>query len=167
MTRRQTLLAITLVVFTVGLAGAVLVLGQSNKQEKSTTSVTHDETNSDNHHSSDSETDTADAEDLTDQSEVSIEIKDFKYAKAHIKIKKGTTVTWTNQDAVEHNVMQDHADGDKPHDPPKANEVNPDVFAGPLLARGESYSFTFNEVGSDPYHCSPHPYMKGSVTVVE
>lgn len=105
--------------------------------------------------------------DLTNQTEVIMDIKDFKYEKPNIKIKKGTKVTWTNQDTIKHNVMLDHNDGDKPHDAPTREEVKQNKLAGPLLAKGESYSFTFNEVTANPYHCSPHPFMKGSITVVE
>ena len=170
MTRRQNLIAIILVVFAVGLAGAILVLDNYKKQAKETQSSTaeHDETNSDNHHSSGDAQEIGEIVDLTNQTEVSMDIKDYKYTKPNIKIKKGTKVTWTNQDAIQHNVMLDHGDNSNaPHDAPKPDEVKSDVFAGPLLSKGESYSFTFNEVSTDPYHCSPHPYMKGSVTVVE
>lgn len=125
----------------------------------------HDETNSDGHHGASQ--DIGEVVDLTAQSTVAMDIKDMKYTQPNIKIRKGTTVTWTNQDSVGHNVMQEHADSGTSHDAPLPNEVMPNIFAGPLLAKGESYSFTFNEVGTDPYHCSPHPYMKGSVTVVE
>ena len=45
--------------------------------------------------------------------------------------------------------------------------MRPDVFAGPLLAKGERYSFTFTEADSYPYHCAPHPDMKGTVVVTE
>lgn len=127
----------------------------------------HDETNSDGHHSNTSNTSSSPVIDLTAQSQVAIEIKDFAYSQQNIKIKKGTTVTWTNQDAVEHNVMKEHSNDGDAHDAPSKNEINPSVLAGPLLAKGESYSFTFNDVSANPYHCSPHPYMKGSVTVVE
>lgn len=126
----------------------------------------HDATNSDGHHDK-SNSDLGEVTDLTSQSEVAIDIKDFKYAKDNIKIKKGTTVTWTNRDAIKHNVMLDHQDGDVAHDAPTEEEVKSDVLAGQMLAKDESYSFTFNEVSTSPYHCSPHPYMKGSVTVVE
>jgi plastocyanin len=61
--------------------------------------------------------------------------------------------------------MKEHDNDGDAHDAPAKDEVR--SVAGPLLARGESYSFTFNDAGSIPYHCSPHPYMKGSVTVVE
>lgn len=105
--------------------------------------------------------------DLTNQMNVSMDIADFKYEMPNIKVRVGTTVTWTNQDTVKHNVMREHDDDDVAHDPPTIDEVDPDEFVGPLLAKGESYSFTFKEVSASPYHCSPHPDMKGSVTVVE
>lgn len=134
---------------------------------QSTGAQPHDETNSDGHHSSTSDISSTPVVDLTSQSQVAIEIKDFAYSQQNIKIKKGTTVTWTNQDTVEHNVMKEHANDGDAHDAPSKNEINPNVVAGPLLAKGESYSFTFNQISENPYHCSPHPYMKGSVTVVQ
>ncbi|HTE22326.1 MAG TPA: plastocyanin/azurin family copper-binding protein [Candidatus Limnocylindria bacterium] len=105
--------------------------------------------------------------DLTNQSQVTIDIKDFAYSKADIKIKKGTKVTWTNQDTVQHNAMRDYSGSGAAHDAPKKEEVKADEFAGPMLAKSESYSFTFNETGSNPYRCSPHPQMKGTITVVD
>lgn len=169
MNRKETIMAVGVLVIALALIVGVFVLSPSPKDEDKPAASTaeHDETNSDGHHNSDTETITTDAEDLTNQSEVSMDIKDFKYTKANIKIKKGTTVTWTNQDAVEHNVMEEHDNDEAAHDPPTKDKVKPDVLAGQLLAEGESYSFTFNEVGDNPYHCSPHPYMKGSVIVVE
>jgi plastocyanin len=142
--------------------------GNANaSNSKTTTAPSHDETNSDGHHNTSSEASSTPAIDLTAQSQVTIEIKDFAYSKQNIKIKKGTTVTWTNQDTVEHNVMKEHESDADAHDAPSKDQVRPDVLASQLLAKGESYSFTFDEVSANPYHCSPHPYMKGSVTVVE
>lgn len=139
---------------------------QRDKLSNSPTTQAHDETNSDGHHNSDN-SDLGEVADFTDQTEVAMNIKDFKYEKPNIKIKKGTTVTWTNQDATAHNVMQEHQNDNDAHDAPSKDEEKPDVLASRLLSKGESYSYTFNEVSTDPYHCSPHPYMKGSVTVVE
>lgn len=84
---------------------------------------------------------------------VEMDIKDFAFAQKSLKIKKGTTVTWTNRDDARHDVAPD---------------TESDAFrGGPLLAQGESYSFTFNTAGTYSYICSPHPYMKASVEVVE
>lgn len=168
MNKKETILVVSILVVALALIGGVFAFSKSSSENKKPAESTaeHDETNSDGHHDTNT-SDLGEVVDLTNQTDIHMDIKDFKYEKPNIKIKKGTTVIWTNQDAVAHNVMLDHADGDKPHDPPAANEVKSDEFAGPLLAQGESYSFTFNEVSSSPYHCSPHPYMKGSVTVVE
>ena len=81
----------------------------------------------------------------------SVKIENFAYSPSAIKVKKGTTVTWTNNDSVEHNVVGDDY-----------SDLN-----GKLLKKGESFSFTFNETGTYGYHCAPHPYMKGTVVVTE
>lgn len=166
---KKSTVGIVIGVATLLVIGGVVIVNKTNntKSASDTNNTQHDATNSDGHHNSDTETNNSPVVDLTNESEVSMDIKDFKYEKPNIKIKKGTTVTWTNRDTVKHNVMAEHEGSDQAHDPPTPEEVNPNELAGPLLAKGESYSFTFNEVSSQPYHCSPHPFMKGSVTVVE
>jgi plastocyanin len=82
-----------------------------------------------------------------------VNIQDMAFTPQKVTIKKGGTVTWTNQDSDRHDVTPD-------------NESS--GFTGSeLLDKGESYEFTFNEVGSYSYHCSPHPQMTGTVEVVE
>ena len=78
-----------------------------------------------------------------------VTISNYMFAPGDIKVKVGTTVTWTNSDSVKHNVVSD--DGKMPD--------------GKLIAKDETYTYTFAKVGSYKYHCSPHPYMHGSVTV--
>lgn len=79
-----------------------------------------------------------------------IEISNFEYSPKLVTVKQGTTVTWTNRDGAEHNVVSD----DK-------------VLDGPLLAKGESWSFTFSDPGTYEYYCLPHPHMKAVVKVIE
>ncbi|HME86956.1 MAG TPA: plastocyanin/azurin family copper-binding protein, partial [Candidatus Nanoarchaeia archaeon] len=67
-----------------------------------------------------------------------VTIKGFAYSPTELRVTKGTTVTWTNQDSVKHNVAFDSGD-----------------VEGPLLAKGESFSYTFDEVGTFAYHCRP------------
>lgn len=77
-------------------------------------------------------------------------IKNFGFEPANLTVTKGTLVIWDNLDNVAHTAV-----GDK---------------GGPLSPRmnpGNSYGYTFNAVGSFPYHCSIHPTMKGTVTVVQ
>lgn len=165
MNKKETILAVSVLVVALVVIVGVFMFRPSPKTDSkpAASSAEHDGMNMD----SQPEQDIGSSIDLTNQTEVNMDIKDFKYEKPNIKIKKGTKVTWTNQDAIKHNVMLEHEGSGKPHDPPTASEVDPSKLAGPLLAKGESYSFTFNEVTASPYHCSPHPYMKGSVTVVE
>lgn len=77
-------------------------------------------------------------------------ISNFAFQPAVLQIKKGTTVTWTNQDTAPHTVTGD--------------------FSGPasgLLQKGQTYSYTFNTMGAFPYHCIPHPGMRGTVIVTQ
>ena len=82
-----------------------------------------------------------------------VEIEDFAFQPSAITVKKGTTVTWTNKDNVQHSIVPD---------------TQSNAFDGSeLLTKDESYSFTFNTPGTYPYHCGPHPNMKGTVVVTE
>jgi amicyanin len=81
-----------------------------------------------------------------------IDIRNFAYSPAALTIKKGETVTWTNQDTVRHDVRV---------------TSGPVTFTSALLGKGESFSHTFDQVGTYEYICSPHPYMKGTVTVTD
>lgn len=86
--------------------------------------------------------------------EVAVGISDFKYSPQALVVKKGSTVTWTNQDDVGHDITSD-SDSEKRG------------LASPLLSKGQTFSHTFSEVGTYAYHCKPHPYMTASVQVVE
>lgn len=69
-------------------------------------------------------------------------------------IEVGTTVAWKNLDNTVHTVTSGNAD------------AGPDgTFDSEMIAAGESFEFTFNEVGSYEYYCTFHPWMKGSVNV--
>ncbi len=82
-----------------------------------------------------------------------VTIQDYKFDAPAIKVKVGTSVTWTNKDGVRHNVSPDSPSGD--------------FTAGKLIGNGETYSFTFKKAGTYGYHCDPHPYMKGTVVVTQ
>jgi len=88
----------------------------------------------------------------TPQSTNSVSIQNFAFSPSAITVKKGTTVTWTNQDSATHTVTE--TDG---QDGPKSGD----------LSTGKSYSFTFNTTGTFKYECSIHTDMTGAVTVTE
>lgn len=80
-----------------------------------------------------------------------VTIESFSFMPMAIRVQVGTTVTWTNHDVIEHNVVADTVGPHAPH--------------GALLSKGQSYSFTFNTAGTYTYHCMPHPDMHGTVIV--
>lgn len=82
----------------------------------------------------------------------SVTIQNFAFNPSDITVKKGTTVTWTNQDSTGHTVTE--SDG----------QTGP---ASQVLGSGQTYSFTFNQAGTFHYHCTIHSEMTGSVTVTE
>jgi plastocyanin len=86
------------------------------------------------------------------QTSNSVTISNFAFSPANLTVKKGTTVTWTNQDSTAHTVTE--TDGQK----------GPDSSS---LGNGKTYSFTFDTVGTFKYKCSIHPEMLGTVTVTE
>ncbi len=96
------------------------------------------------------------SQDNTQSGEVTVTMKNTAFSPQSIKIKKGTKVTWVNQDSVQHNVVA--ADADVSGGLPTTNA---------LLSKDGSYSFTFNQTGTFDYHCTPHPFMTGTVEVVE
>ena len=80
-----------------------------------------------------------------------VSIKDYMFEPATVRVKPGTTITWTNQDAVNHTITADTASANAP--------------SSMDIGKGASYSFQFNVPGTYTYHCFPHPYMHGSVIV--
>ena len=82
----------------------------------------------------------------TPQDKFTALISNYKFTPAEITINKGETVTWTNQDSIQHTVTGDS-------------------FDSGLFGKNQSYTHTFNETGTFNYHCTPHPYMTGEVIV--
>jgi amicyanin len=92
----------------------------------------------------------------TTPSVMTITIQNFAFNPPSLSISAGTTVTWTNQDTVQHQIINDAT---STFGQGQQFESNP-------LGQGQSYSFTFNEIGTYPYHCNIHPSMKGTIIVM-
>ena len=75
-------------------------------------------------------------------------VENFNFTPADITVAAGTTVTWTNNDDVEHTVT-----------------ASDNTFGSKALETGASYSFTFKQAGTYTYFCSIHPFMTARVTV--
>jgi YVTN family beta-propeller protein len=67
-----------------------------------------------------------------------------------ITVKAGESITWTNQDSIDHTVTGDDGGWD----------------SGNIGSR-KSYSLTLNQPGQYNYHCSIHPFMKGRIIVTQ
>lgn len=89
--------------------------------------------------------------------QTAVAIKDFSFQPSEMTVKKGAVVTWTNQDSVPHSIIYD----------PRAGQTGLSGPASSALTQGDSYSFTFEEVGDFDYHCQFHPGMKGHIRVTE
>ena len=76
-------------------------------------------------------------------------MQNFAYQMAHIQVRTGTTVTWTNQDSAPHSVTFKNGMKDSG-----------------LLYQVQSFSYTFNTPGTYQYYCTVHPNMIATVTVV-
>jgi plastocyanin len=70
------------------------------------------------------------------------------FVETRIEIPAGTTIQWTNYDDVVHTVTADDGSWD-------SRGIQP----------GERWSATFTRPGRYPFHCGPHPYMRGMVVV--
>ena len=75
-------------------------------------------------------------------------VDQFKYIPASITVKVGESVTWQFKDATPHTATAE----DK-------------SFDSEVKKQGESWSYTFTKAGTFPFHCTPHPFMKGVVVV--
>ena len=83
--------------------------------------------------------------------DVKIDISNFMYSPAALKVKVGSTITVTNDDETEHT----------------ATSNTEGVFDTGTLNKGQSMSFKVNKIGSFSYHCSFHAFMHGTIEVVQ
>lgn len=93
---------------------------------------------------------------LASEPPVNVVIKNRSFVPSVITIDKGTKITWVNTDRGDCNVVAD-ADSQPGGLPDQS----------PLFGMGQIYEFTFNTVGTFPYHCTSQPDMHGTVEVIE
>ncbi len=70
------------------------------------------------------------------------------YVPDSITVSVGTTVKWTNNDAIAHDVTSKN-----------------NLFFSGNMGPGATFSQTFQSTGSFPYYCTIHSGMTGTVTV--
>jgi plastocyanin len=92
--------------------------------------------------------------DFRDSTRGRVVIQGFAFNPAAIQVRKGMTVKWVFCDGPNtdsHSVTSDAGLWD----------------SGLITYAIRTYSRAFAATGSFPYHCIPHPFMEGTVTVVD
>src|SRR3989304_986187 len=84
---------------------------------------------------------------------VQVSISSYSFNPNNVTVKAGTTVRWTNFDAVGHTVTFGGHDS-----------MGTGMDSG-LMGHMGTFSTTFAEPGVYEYHCDPHPSMTGVVVV--
>ena len=77
-----------------------------------------------------------------------VKIDNFTFEPQALKVKAGTTITWTNRDDIPHTVVSNEA-----------------LFKSKALDTDDKFSFTPAKPGTYSYFCSIHPKMTGKVVV--
>jgi plastocyanin len=76
--------------------------------------------------------------------------------KPTVTLTKNNKVIWQNNDDTAHTVTPDH----------RSEDSYSGEFGSPgVMKPGESYEFIFTEPQDVPYHCTPHPWMEGTISV--
>jgi plastocyanin len=79
---------------------------------------------------------------------VTAKVQDFVFGPGRLEVTAGTTIVWTNDGQLVHTVSA----GDRSFE------------SGPIEP-GERRGITFSRAGTFPFHCTPHPFMRGVVVV--
>lgn len=141
-----------LIIILVVLIGAGAAFGLTRNHNKNTLTPTSNSTNSSNSTQNKTNNSQSSNNSTTPTATSSVSIENFAFMPPDITVKKGTTVTWTNNDSTAHTVT---ASSGKTG--PVSSQLSPSA----------KYSFTFDQTGTFHYHCSIHPTMLGTVTVTE
>jgi plastocyanin len=75
--------------------------------------------------------------------------EDITFQPGEVTVGVGDTVTWTNNDSVDHDVTADGFSSGEPGG----------------MAPGDTFEHTFDEAGTFDYVCTVHPGMEGTVVV--
>lgn len=75
-------------------------------------------------------------------------MRNTAYLHERLEITVGTTVEWTNNDALPHTVS-----------------ANDESFDSGIIGPGKRWTYTFTKPGTYPFYCMPHPFMKGVIVV--
>jgi plastocyanin len=80
---------------------------------------------------------------------VTVSMKNIQFAPKDVTVKTGQTITWRNDDTVDHNVTADSGAS----------------FKSDNFGNGGSFKFKAAKAGTIKYECTIHPGMTGTITV--
>jgi plastocyanin len=143
-------LPIALVIIIVAVIVGVAVGHKSNNKSTNNTTTTPPSSNSSSNMSNMNSSSNSSIS-STPASTDKVSIENFSFSPVSVTVKKGATVTWTNNDTTAHTVTADTGN----------------TFDSGTLENGKTFSFTFNTAGTFKYHCNFHSDMHGTVTVTE
>jgi plastocyanin len=81
-------------------------------------------------------------------SALQVQIDNFSFTPQDIKVKAGTTITWTNRDDIPHTVVS-----------------TDQAFKSKALDTDDKFTTTLTKSGTYTYFCSIHPKMTGKIVV--
>jgi len=85
---------------------------------------------------------------------VAVSMKGIAFNPPDVTVKKGGTVTWTNDESVGHDVTKEDGPG------PDFSSGNPGA-----MGEGDTFAHTFDTAGEIASVCTVHPHMTGTVPV--
>ncbi len=81
-------------------------------------------------------------------SKAAVDIDNFSFTPTEIKVKAGTSITWTNRDDIPHTVVSSDLE-----------------FKSRALDTDDKFTTTLTKAGTYSYFCSIHPKMQGKIIV--
>lgn len=79
---------------------------------------------------------------------IAIKLAGFQFMPQSVTAANGARVSWTNKDGTAHTVTADKGQ-----------------FSSDELSRNDTFAFSFTAPGTYSYHCSTHPFMKGTIVL--
>ncbi|MGI8462378.1 MAG: cupredoxin domain-containing protein [Solirubrobacterales bacterium] len=128
------------------IVAAAFAVGCGSDEETASTEASSTSSSSDEETSATTEASGGKAE-----SEVTVDIVDFKYDPPTVTVAAGGDVRWVNDDDAAHTATDNEDPG----------------FDTGTLEQGAEKTVTFDDAGSFAYICEFHPFMKGTVEVTE
>lgn len=132
----------------VTIAASGFAIGAAATSDRSSRPVTAPPTTVPSSPSTTVRTSTSDPVESVPPTEVAIAIVEFAFDPPEVTAVAGSTIIWSNDDDVTHNVF-----------------TSDELLASADLERGDTYSITLQDATVIDYYCDIHQYMRGTITV--